>query len=117
MASIQTIVSDTWTLASATAVTSASGNTIFSAAGNDEDLVIIYQNGAEETDVSILAGDYQNAGDALLTSAVAANTSVVLNLIDGTKYRGNDGDYQVTVDVTGAGTGNLFVFQKDIGVS
>jgi len=118
MASIQKFTNDEWTVATATALTSASTSTVFSAGDSDNDLVVMYVNGTTSgAAISIIAGDYQNAGDNNIVSSIAANAAVVVTMIDGTKYRGNDADYTVSASLPGAATGNLYVFQKQVGVA
>jgi hypothetical protein len=111
------------TLVGATNVTSA--DTAFSVSGilKDEDLNVVFVNGANSSlVVALQRGEYAN-GDSSLSgtdadtlTTIAQSTVRVISGIDGSKYRDTDGSVDMTLALTGSGNCNIYCFSKKLGV-
>lgn len=110
-----------------TPINVTSADTAFAISGtgilNDEDLNILFVNGASSSlVVSLQRGGYAN-GDSQLSgtdvdvqTTIAASTARVLAGIDGSKYRNTDGTIDATLALTGSGSCNIYCFSKKLGV-
>lgn len=117
---IQKLSSDTWTVLNSASLTSASTTVTFSAADNDEDIVVTLINGLSAANIYLSAGNYDINNGSNTSAAATASTTVSITLVDGTKYRRDNsgvGEYVVSAAVAGQGTANLYAYQKSLGVS
>ena len=107
------------TLVSSTNLTSA--DTVYTVTGllEDNDVIVVWNNGANSSVVAqAVRGDYPN-GDSSLSgtdadtlTTIAASTVRVIDGIDGSKYRNTDGEIDFNIALTGAGSCNVYAFTK-----